>query len=952
MPSAHRLTRREFVGGGVAALAASLPTSSSSAAAARPAVTLENRYVQLSMAADGRSVRLVDRQSGKDYAAPGGQQPFARVRQGGKEYAASAVKWDGDRLAFEFAESAVRAVVRTETRDRYLTFEVVSASGDQIEELTFIDIALTLRGAGHEPFAACALALNLRTNVAELPGPGSRLRAICYPELGFVGAKVAVVACPQAELRNLLQEVVAAAPDLPHSRLGGPWALDQAINRGSYLFNFDGVTDRNVDGWIKLAKSMGMTQIDFHGGQSFRFGDCRPNPALYPEGRASLKAVIDRLHGAGIAAGLHTYAFFIAKDCPWVTPKPDSRLAADATFSLAESVTPQATSIPVLETTAKMSSVTGFFVRNSVTVRIDDELIVYRGIRKEPPFAFIDCQRGAHGTKPATHDKGAKAHHLKECFGLFVPDPRSTLLAEVAGGTADTFNECGFDMIYLDALDGSDVLDPFRGGAFAWHYGTRFVYEICNRLKKPALMEMSTFHHHLWCVLSRYCAWDHPNRSHKKFIDIHCADNESSRRMMLPGELGWWALKNWTGPQGEPTFADDMEYLLAKCLATDTGFALMGIDPSNVAGIPALPRLAGMIKRYEDLRHSGKVPETIKTKLRAPGAEHALIGDVSGPWQFRPVDFVKHKVESSEPWSSSWQVNNRFDPQPPRLRVQVLMAAGPYEAADNITLADFQTPADAASRKAQNGVTIDLRPSQALLKAATISGLLTASSTHPTPRSAWAGLEKRFSPAVNLSRHQALGLWVHGDGQGELLNIQLRSPEHITGGIGDHYIPIDFAGWRYFELIEPEGARYSDYIWPYGGLYSIYRESVEFAHIEALGIWYNNLPKDKPVSCFLSPIKALPLIKAVLVNPVMTVGSATIKFPVKIESGCYLEFSAMNDCKLYGSQGQLLQEVNPQGEVPVLQSGDNRCEFGSGTTPGLSPRACVTVISQGEPLLP
>jgi len=82
------------------------------------------------------------------------------------------------------------------------------------------------------------------------------------------------------------------------------------------------------------------------------------------------------------------------------------------------------------------------------------------------------------------------------------------------------------------------------------------------------------------------------------------------------------------------------------------------------------------------------------------------------------------------------------------------------------------------------------------------------------------------------------------------------------------------------------------------------------------------------------------------------VGSATIKFPVKIESGCYLEFSAMNDCKLYGSQGQLLQEVNPQGEVPVLQSGDNRCEFGSGTTPGLSPRACVTVISQGEPLLP
>ena len=42
-------------------------------------------------------------------------------------------------------------------------------------------------------------------------------------------------------------------------------------------------------------------------------------------------------------------------------------------------------------------------------------------------------------------------------------------------------------------------------------------------------MEMSTFHHHLWCVRSRYCAWDHPNRSHKRFIDLHIAENENSR---------------------------------------------------------------------------------------------------------------------------------------------------------------------------------------------------------------------------------------------------------------------------------------------------------------------------------------------------------------------------------------------------------------------------------------
>ena len=136
--------------------------------------------------------------------------------------------------------------------------------------------------------------------------------------------------------------------------------------------------------------------------------------------------------------------------------------------------------------------------------------------------------------------------------GLFAPDPDSTLLAEVAGHTADTFNECGFDMIYLDALDGEDVL---AGRENAWHYGSKFAVEIANRLNKPALFEMSTFHHHLWYIRARMGAWDHPNRSHKEFIDIHAAGNLSGGKTFLPMNLGWWAVKVWAGPQSEPTFS-------------------------------------------------------------------------------------------------------------------------------------------------------------------------------------------------------------------------------------------------------------------------------------------------------------------------------------------------------------------------------------------------------------
>ena len=138
--------------------------------------------------------------------------------------------------------------------------------------------------------------------------------------------------------------------------------------------------------------------------------------------------------------------------------------------------------------TAAGLAITGFFVRNSATLQIGDELLTYTGVRQEPPYGFTGCQRGACGTRGAAHAPGTPVHHLKECFGLFVPDPESSLLAEVAERTAAAFNECGFDMIYLDALDGEDVLG---GAEHGWHYGSRFVYEIWKRLKRPALMERS-----------------------------------------------------------------------------------------------------------------------------------------------------------------------------------------------------------------------------------------------------------------------------------------------------------------------------------------------------------------------------------------------------------------------------------------------------------------------------
>ncbi len=935
------MTRRLFLETGVTLTAAT--AAHARAVTSEPAGRLETETFWLVVGRDASCLAFHDRRSGRDIAA-GGHAKLARARAGGREILPVAARLEAGRLHLDFGTEGPRIVLAVRPRRRSLILEVEAVEGPKVEELAFVDLDLGPGGQPDEPFSACLLARTVATHVPELPRATARLRALAYPELGLVGASVAIVGAPRDDFRAALQEAVEDAPALPHSKLGGPWALDAPVNRGSYLFNFDGVTLANVNAWVALARRLGMTQIDFHGGSSFRFGDCRPSPLLYPRGRADLKAAIDRLHDAGILAGLHTYAFFLAKDTPWVTPVPDPRLASARTFTLAADLDAAATTLPVAESTAGLSTTTGFFVRNSVTLRVGEELIDFGGVAAKTPFGFTQCRRGAHGTKASAHPRGTRVGHLKECFGLFVPDPHSTLFGEIAAATADTYNACGFDMIYLDALDGSDVLDPHRHGEFAWHYASRFAFEVARRLHRPAVFEMSMFTHHLWCLRSRYAAWDHANRSYKRFVDLHCAANEESRRMFLPGELGWWALKGWGGSQTEPMFADDMEYLLVKGLATDTGFALMGIDPKTAAANPALPRLAELIRRWETLRLSGRVSAAVKDRLREPGAEFTLEGDVEAGWALRPVVSVRHRLEATDERTRSWQVTNPYGPRPLALRIEPLTLACAHDVPSNPVLADFRDDADFPARAAAPGVSAQWEPAHDVLKNGPVTGRFRFTSRVADRKGAWAKFEKTFDPPLDLSRHAGLGLWVHADGSGALLNLQLRSPAHLVSGVADHYVTLDFTGWRYVELVEPEGERWSHYHWPYGDPYSIYREALQAGQITSLGVWFNDLPPGREVVCYLEELRAVTLDNATMTTPEVSVGGVMLRFPCTLRSGQYLEFSPPGPARLYGPDGAQLSEVHPEGTIPMLLQGSNDLRFAAAAPV----RGRVTITARGD----
>ncbi len=901
-------------------------------------IVLASKSFRYVVSPGGVNLAFVDAAGGDNYVRPEPSSPVARVKIADRWHNAVSAAPEGDRFSLGFADTAATVTLAVATHPRHLVLKVVAAS-DEVDELQWINLSLTLKGNLEESFAACALALNIQTNVPGLPGPSSRLAASCVRRFGVVGAAVAIVGSPTAEFRDALKEAVLASDTLPHSPVGGPWAMDAPINRASYLFATP--TEENVEEIIRTLKSIGFNQVQIHGGRgSYRFGDCVPNSRLYPNGVASVKAVIDRLHEEGIYAGMHPYAFFIDKATPWVTPVPNPGLAAAATFTLAADLPTDAEVVPVVESTDKVSTITGFFVRNSVTLRIGEELITFSGATKEAPYAFTQCKRGALGTTPAAHPAGSKAYQLKECFGLFVPDPDSPLFTEVIDANARFFNECGFDTLYQDALDGEDVLG---GRENSWHYGTKYIWELWKRLKRPAAMEYSTFHHHLWALRSRHGAWDHPTRAHQQFIDQHVAANGHNARMFLPSNLGWWAFKTWQPPQAEPTFPEDIEYWCAKALGTDSGLSLQGYNPS----LAGHQRLAAIIKQYEELRHADYFSPEVKARLREPGQQFTLVRGESNRWQFLPVHSTRQKVQGTDERSNRWTVRNPHDAQRPTVRIEAMMSTGPYDAPDNVTLADF-------AREGEFVVVASAPAVKASLATGSddkgVFGRLAAANGGKERRGSWASFKKTFDPQLKLSTHQGLGVWVRGDGKGEVLNFQLQSPSHITGGKAERYVIVDFEGWRYFELVELDADRYPDFGWPYHGGYSIYRELVNYGVIESLTIWCNNLPLEDAIEVDIRPVRALPLVPGTLVNPRLAVGEVVVEFPVEISSGRYLEVDRTGAAHLYGPAGEPLDKVELPSGLPKLQPGDNPVEFRCSGTATPASRARVTISTRGEPL--
>ncbi|MFO1021248.1 MAG: hypothetical protein U0903_11200 [Planctomycetales bacterium] len=590
-----------------------------------------------------------------------------------------------------------------------------------------------------------------------------------------------------------------------------------------------------------------------------------------------------------------------------------------------------------------MTTLTGFFQQNSVVLHVGDELITFESVSQEAPWRVRGLKRGALGTKPAAHAAGAKARHLKEMFGLFVPNVESTLFEEIAANHAEIVNQCGFDGLYLDAIDGSSIL---RGPDEAWYWGSKFVVEIQKRLKRPAGMEMSAMWHHFWQYRTRAIAWDYPRRGHERFIDLHAKGVSES--LMLPLHLGWWAFATGETPQVEATTSQVMETLGARLIGWNAGVSIAsGINRGALKTTPLFQRGVEILRTCEEMRHANLFDEETRKKLREPGTQFRLTKNPIGRVTFQRIDSYAAVFNVAEPWSKKIQVSTPFERQRAEFRIEALASSRTKDGSTSISsYFDPRQGEVEASRSTGIDAALQYDPVSQVMS-------LTASNSGKVSRKgAWARWVRRFDKTVNLKDRQGLEVEIEGDGSGAIVAIRLESPAHIGfGAVADRYITVDFKGRRRVTLIESESTRWSDYDWGDAKtLYQVYRETIDYGAIERLSLYLQNLPVDHKTQITIHSICAVPIQKCILKHPRITWGEKNLTFPVEMTSGSWLECRSPEECVHYGPLGEDLGKVLPVGEWPVLERKSTPILFGCDTGPDVPARARITVISAGETL--
>jgi len=933
-----------------------LAVAAAEAASSLQPVVLENDLIRIQITPRAELAEFFSRATGRNYAPTPAVGPLFQASWKGRIYPADGLDREGDLFHVRFPEPTLRATLRVITHPRYFVLEVADVQPADVEwlgtEFPLRPLATNfwgLNGTYDPEFALAHMPLTANAECwSSLSGEGFRGYGIrCHRRWGgMVGARMAVLGVPFAEFKPLIQQI-ERENGLPCPMLEGQWARDSEPVRRSYLFVTD-ISEDNVDTIIEYAKLGHFGLILFlkdafletHG----HFVVRRSN---FPHGREGLKQAVDKIHAAGLGAGVHVFGPSISPNDPYVTPKPDGRLLAVDCPPLAEAIDEQSTILTLQGQPDRLPPKTTRSVAFPGNyLQIGDEILSYAGVEVGPPFRFTGCQRGVLGTTAAAHPAGTPVKGLLTLWGFFLGDPDTTLLDELTQNFADLFNYCGFDMVYFDASDGI-LSDTYP----VWYYLNKWHLAYYRKFHKDVLYQysMGAGTHLCWHIIPRSASAD-GSGDIKGYLDARYDAILGMATQFLRADVGWYYMFSQVDP-------DQIEYVCAKALGADASISIE-CSRQSLESLPRAREMIEMIGRWEQCRRANYFPEAVKAKLREKGRDFRLFPDGQGGWQLLQAAYEPPRtIPAFDGVANVWTVENDR-PQACRGALAILRGTPPPEADyddpqglvlesfDDLTPyalsdtnlfekyvigGDKQLTEDGPVRK---GVSQTFVPSAGgappLVRGGQggMCGVYTARNDGEA--GGWCAKGKRFPEVLDLSGYQALALWIHGDGQHETLRFQFRD---VAGRHADWLVPIDFTGWK-LQVFRTADA--SDFDW---------------GRTEYVIFYYNDLPAKTTCTLKFDDLKALPKLRppAPLSQPELRVNGQRIRFPVEVHPNECLTTDGMGGCTLWSIGMRPGRKITGADFTFLFQPGTNRIELTCDPAAGL-PRDVTVRLARLWPL--
>lgn len=824
-----------------------------------------------------------------------------------------------------------------------LTLQDVHSTGERPASIRFAQVILNT----NKDTVVTGMALDSLTEGESLPGIEVNQSALVYDVLGYQGRSWALTGASRSELRYRMQEITRLyTKDIPWMPTGGAFAADERSIQRSYIMVYGAylpgsLTPDNLEEWIKMLHAIGLTQVDFHGAEdkNFSFGDFTPNPVVFPEGRKSLKAVVDRLKEEGISSILHTYSAQISTRSGFVTPVPDLNLGYNRLFTLTTDVSAEDTELPIAEDVAEISLVHTGKYNSSTYVVWENEIIQFTELGEH---SLKGCIRGALGTMPAAHKAGTSGRNLKRQYNIFLPDVGGPLFDKVARATADCANECGFDAFYFDALEAVVTLE---GANLMNHWCTRFVYDVARYAGRPVGMEMSHMNHGLWYTRSRMGAWDRSNRAHKQFLIRHAEVNSRAQeRNLMPQNLGWWYLgKNRpsNASQWERITTDVYETMGRLGAAYDFSLSFQGLTLQVWQTSEEMKRIGDRIRRWEQLRLSGTLTKEETEAIANLECHMRPDGIYAAAYPEAIARFTDGEAEVC--------IENPYDTQKPLLvrleplhshAIQAIDEKEVFDINDLVAPGSGKLAGDVEAATKETYLLAGIRADELLtITSRTVTASVTDEESPYGPAFCLtaqaqrdigvARFERRFEQHLNITGQYGCGVWVYGDGKGEILNFQLRSPLLYSRGLDEKIVVVDFTGWRYIELIEASTTETLQHLWPYyyrhlnieeeltpveyeaptsewpdsmyldnqlshlihGNPSHLISDTPNFAHIAFAAVWMNNLPKGEICQVKIAGWHSFFTKPDTLSDITVTAEDGSIQVKGSLSTDCIVEYS-------------------------------------------------------------